>query len=57
MDGIISCFDGLTRFFPGLEVSPVCVKHQPNYPPWAAGFVAHEACSSKSGRDVLLSMY
>ncbi len=21
MDGIISCFDGLTRFFPGLEVS------------------------------------
>jgi len=21
MDGIISCFDGLTRIFPGLEVS------------------------------------
>ena len=21
MDGVISCFDGLTRFFPGLEVS------------------------------------
>lgn len=50
MDGIISCFDGLTRFFPGLEVSCLPSRAPPQLP------VSLLCCNCHIGCMVLLML-